>query len=122
MASNTKRINITFDLICFMLVLVLFIMIKTLIYGTNEGLYPTKRGFLCGDRSIQWPFKESTIPPVTNNVLSYIIPIVVVSFQCLYHGSKDTLAVIVFTKLLASDLFICILNDILASLFENERN
>lgn len=78
MASKVKLINIAFDLVCFTLVLALFIVIKILTYGTAEGLYPTKRGFLCGDTNIQWPFKEDSISLEISDSLSFIVPIVVI--------------------------------------------
>ena len=62
MASKIKLTNILVDLLCFLVVLVLFIASEVFIYGTDEGLYPFKRNFLCGDTSIQWPKKESTVP------------------------------------------------------------
>ena len=81
MASKIKLTNILVDLLCFLVVLVLFIADEVFIYGTDEGLYPFKRDFLCGDKSIQWPKKESTVPFTINATLSFVIPIVVVSDQ-----------------------------------------
>ena len=81
MASNIKLINIVFDLICFFLVFIVFLVVNILTYATDEGLYPAKRAFLCGDTSIQWPHKEESIPMEINDPLSFIIPIVVVSFH-----------------------------------------
>jgi len=78
MASKIKLMNILFDEICFILVLILFVVVKILMYGTDGGLYPTKRGFLCGDTSIQWPLKEESVPVEINDPLSYIIPVVVI--------------------------------------------
>ncbi|KAJ7386590.1 Phospholipid phosphatase 3 [Desmophyllum pertusum] len=78
MASNVKLINIIFDLICFILVLVVFIVIKILLYGTAEGLYPYKREFMCGDTSIHQPVKEETIGYDVIDPLSFVIPIVVI--------------------------------------------
>lgn len=81
MASKIKLTNILVDLLCFLVVLVLFIASEVFIYGTDEGLYPFKRDFLCGDMSIQWPKKESTVSFMINVTLSFVIPIVVVSDQ-----------------------------------------
>ena len=81
MASKIKLMNILVDLLCFLVVLVLFIASEVFIYGTDEGLYPFKRDFLCGDMSIQWPKKESTVPFTINVTVSFVIPIVVVSDQ-----------------------------------------
>ena len=81
MASKIKLTNILVDLLCFLVVLVLFIASEVFIYGTDEGLYPFKRDFLCGDMSIQWPKKESTVPFTINVAVSFVIPIVVVSDQ-----------------------------------------
>lgn len=79
MASNIKLINFVFDSICFVAVLTVLIVIKITLYGTTEGLYPTKQGFLCGDTSIQKPIKEDYLRYEVVCTLSYIIPIVVVS-------------------------------------------
>lgn len=79
MASNVKLTNFVFDSICFIAVLIAFIVIKITLYGTTEGLYPTKQGFLCGDTSIQKPFKEEYLRYEVISSLSYIIPMVVVS-------------------------------------------
>lgn len=79
MASNVKLINFVFDSICFTLVFIAFMVIKISLYGTTEGLYPTKQGFLCGDTSIQKPLKEEYLRYEVVCSLSYIIPIVVVS-------------------------------------------
>lgn len=79
MASNIKLINFVFDSICFIAVLTVLIVIKITLYGTTEGLYPTKQGFLCGDTSIQKPIKEDYLRYEVVCTLSYIIPIVVVS-------------------------------------------
>ena len=79
MASNVKLTNFVFDSVCFIAVLIAFIVIKITLYGTTEGLYPTKQGFLCGDTSIQKPFKEEYLRYEVISSLSYIIPIVVVS-------------------------------------------
>ena len=81
MASKIKLTNILVDLLCFLVVLLLFIASEVFIYGTDEGLYPFKRNFLCGDTSIQWPKKESTVPFTINAALSFVVPIVVVSDQ-----------------------------------------
>jgi len=89
MASKIKLMNILFDEICFILVLILFVVVKILMYGTDGGLYPTKRGFLCGDTSIQWPLKEESVPVEINDPLSYIIPVVVVSSYILLAFSKN---------------------------------
>lgn len=78
MASNVKLINFVFDSICFMVVLIVFIVIKITLYGTTKGLYPTKQGFLCGDTSIQKPLKEDYLRHEVVCSLSYIIPIVVI--------------------------------------------
>jgi len=64
---------------CFVAVLIVFIVIKITLYGTTDGLYPTKQGFLCGDTSIQQPLKEEYLHNEVVCSLSYIIPIVVVS-------------------------------------------
>lgn len=79
MASNIKLINFVFDSICFVAVLIVLIVIKITLYGTTEGLYPTKQGFLCGDTGIQKPIKEDYLRYEVVCTLSYIIPIVVVS-------------------------------------------
>lgn len=78
MASKIKLTNILVDLLCFLVVLVLVIASEVFIYGTDEGLYPFKRNFLCGDTSIQWPKKESTVPFSINAALSFVVPIVVI--------------------------------------------
>ena len=88
MASNVKLINFVFDSICFITVLVVFIVIKITLYGTTEGLYPTERGFLCGDTSIQKPLKERYLRHEVVCSLSYIIPTLVVSCNavgCLFY-------------------------------------
>ena len=79
MASNIKLINFVFDSICFVVVLTVFIVIKITLYGTTEGLYPTKQGFVCGDTSIQKPLKEDYLSYEVVCPLSYVIPVVVVS-------------------------------------------
>lgn len=79
MASNIKLINFVFDSVCFVAVLIVLIVIKIALYGTTEGLYPTKQGFLCGDTNIQKPIKEDYLRYEVVCTLSYIIPIVVVS-------------------------------------------
>lgn len=91
MASNVKIINIVFDLICFIIILILFMVIKITLYGTAEGLYPTKQGFLCGDTSIQKPYKESYLGHEVIIPLSFIIPIVVVSL----HYSRMFLSTVI---------------------------
>ncbi|XP_078353617.1 phospholipid phosphatase 2-like [Oculina patagonica] len=78
MASNVKLINIVFDLICFILVFIVFLVIKITLYGSAEGLYPAKQGFLCGDTSIQKPLKENYLGHEVVDPLSFIIPIVVI--------------------------------------------
>ena len=55
-------------------------MVRILIFGTNEGLYPTKHAFLCEDTNINWPYHEESVGVAVITFLSYIIPIVVVSF------------------------------------------
>ena len=81
MASNVKLVNFVFDSICFIVVLIVYIVIKITLYGTTEGLYPTKQGFLCGDTSIQKPLKEEYFHYEMVCSLSYVIPIVVVSYN-----------------------------------------
>lgn len=46
---------------CFFLIFILFIVVRILIFGTNEGLYPTKNAFLCEDTNINWPYQEESV-------------------------------------------------------------
>ncbi|XP_078353616.1 phospholipid phosphatase 3-like [Oculina patagonica] len=81
MASNVKRINIVLDLICFILVFIVFLVIKITLYTTAEGLYPTKTEFLCGDTSIQKTKKISSVGFEVYHYrlsLSFIFPLVVI--------------------------------------------
>ena len=81
MARDSKLINIAFDLICFILVLIDFIVTKTLLYGTTEKLYPVRQGFFCEDTSIRLPFQESYLSYPIVDSLSFVIPILVVSIS-----------------------------------------
>ena len=82
MSSKSKLVDLLFDSTCFFLIFILFIVVRILIFGTNEGLYPTKNAFLCEDTNINWPYQEESVGVAVITFLSYIIPIVVVS-NCL---------------------------------------
>ena len=60
-------------------------MVRILIFGTNEGLYPTKQAFLCEDTNINLPYQEESVGDAVITFLSYIIPIVVVSYLLSCH-------------------------------------
>lgn len=79
MARDSKTINVAFDFLCFILVLIDYLVTKTLVYGTTDKLYPIKQGFFCEDKSIQLPFKEPWMDYAGLCALIYIVPIVVVS-------------------------------------------
>lgn len=78
MSSKSKLVDLLFDSTCFFLIFILFIVVRILIFGTNEGLYPTKHAFLCEDTNINWPYQEESVGVAVITFLSYIIPIVVV--------------------------------------------
>ncbi|XP_070562597.1 phospholipid phosphatase 1-like isoform X2 [Ptychodera flava] len=54
----------------------LFVLVGIPIILVNRIVYPFKRGFYCDDRSIMYPFKESTIPYALVVGLGIGIPIV----------------------------------------------
>ena len=81
MTSNIKLLTVGVDLVCFLLVVVELIVAKVLIYSTETGLYPNKRGFHCDDISIQRPIAHELVPYEINAILSFIIPVTVVSLQ-----------------------------------------